>query len=206
MTHVDDAVFAQMRDGVLAPGALLEADDHLAACETCRARFAAIIAAESPHLGPEDIAALAEGAGSLEAQAHLAACPLCADEVRALAPFVTQVDGYARGRRRMVGRVAAGIAAALVVSTGAWWLTRAARPDGGAAVLTSLDAARRLSPRNSAWINELTPQAAADAARHFQQSRPHDHLLIGALWEQAGDSLRAADEYRAFLKEKTGQP
>src|SRR5690242_8389860 len=103
MTHLDDATLAKIRDGVLSPSALLAADDHLAGCEICRARFAAIVAADSAHLGPEEIAALATGAGSLEAQSHVSACPECADQVRALVPFAEQVDAYARGRPRVTG-------------------------------------------------------------------------------------------------------
>lgn len=225
MTHVDDAALVKMRDGMLSPDELLEADDHLAGCEACRARFAAIIATESAHLEPEEIARLATGVGSLEAQSHLASCRLCADQVRELMPFADQVDDYAKGRPRVLGRVAAGLAAAIVVASGAWWLSRGARPDGGAAVIASVDAARAvvlhdggrtlsldvtgqlqggqgLSARDSAWT--------VDALRGIPLrgpltgAAPGGHLLKGALAERAGDWRHAAEEYRALSEENPG--
>lgn len=205
MTHVSDAVLAQMRDGVLAPRALLDADDHLAECEACRVRFAAIIAGESPHLGAEEIAALAAGAGSLEAQAHLSACRMCADEVRAMEPFVAQVDAYASGQRRVMSRVAVGVAAAIVVASGAWWVSRGARSDAGASVMAAVPSAR-----DSAWMMDalrgvpLRGLSATDAKEVLRQVPADEHLLRGALAEQAGDRATAATEYRAYAAEHPG--
>jgi hypothetical protein len=194
MTHVDDATLAQLRDGdrALTPAAVLEVDDHLAGCQTCRARFAAVIAAGG--------------------------APLDSEGITALRPFATEVEAYRSGRRRAALRVAAGLAAAIVVAAGVWWLSGNVRPGGGAAVMAAVDAARTLgaqghSARDSAWIVDalrgapLRGLSAAEAARVAEQVRqdtPNEHLLIGALEEQAGDRARAAQEYRALLAEHPG--
>jgi hypothetical protein len=194
MTHVDDATLAQLRDGdtALTPAAVLEVDDHLASCEMCRARFAAVIAAGGAPPDSEGIAALM--------------------------PFAAEVEAYRSGRRRAIERVAAGLAAAIVVATGVWWLSENSRPGGGAAVMAAVDAARSLdaqghTARDSAWIVDalrgaplrgLSATEASRVAEEVRRDSPNEHLLIGALEEQAGDRARAALEYRALLAEHPG--
>ncbi len=170
MTHIEDAVLVQMCEGdsALTPAGLLEADDHLASCEHCRARLATVIAAGSTHLESESIA---------------------------LMPFAAEVDTYLSGRRRAAVRVASGLAAAIVVATGAWWLSDNLRPVDGAAVMAAADAAR---------AHGLSASAAAAAAEDARRTTPGDHLLIGALEEQAGHRERALEEYRALLAEHPG--
>jgi len=183
VTHVDDAILAEMRDGTLAPRALLDADDHLAACERCRARFA---------------------------------------EIMAMGSFVAEVDAYAKGRPRAIGRLVAGLAAALVVATGVWWLSRAARPDSGAALMASVDAAngvvhdggrdlsldasgqlrggQGLSSRDSGWtVDALRGVPLRDGST--TGPAPEGHLVKGALAERSGDWPHAAEEYRALREE-----
>jgi hypothetical protein len=167
MTHIDDGTLVQLRDGggALMPAAVLEADDHLTSCEACRARLAAAIATE------------------------------CAEDARALMPFAADVEAYRSGRPRAVLRFAAGLAAAIVVATGVWWLSGNARPGGDAAVMAAVDAAR---------ARGLSASAAAAAAEEARRTTPGDHLLIGALEEQAGHRERALEEYRALLAEHPG--
>lgn len=170
MTHIDDAVLVQMRDGdgALTPAGLLEADDHLAGCETCRARLATVIAAGSAHVDAESVALL---------------------------PFAADVEAYLSGRRRATLRIAAGLAAAIVVGAGAWWLSGTSRSGGDVAVMAAVDAAR---------ARGLSAGAAAAAADQARRTTPGDHLLIGALEEQAGHRERALEEYRALLAEHPG--
>jgi hypothetical protein len=165
--HVEHATLEQMRDGGLAPDALLVADQHLAECDACRARLAVVVAATSSHLAPEDISALASGSGSLEAQSHVGHCRQCAADVRALAEFAGDVDAYTTRRSRMVGRIAAGVAAAVVVASSAWWLSRGATRD--TAIMASIESAPTALPKPVAaeWnvpAGRLTPAAAVDAA------------------------------------------
>lgn len=184
MTHVDDLILVQMRDGTLEPRPLLDADDHLAVCERCRTRFA---------------------------------------EIMAMGSFVAEVDAYARGRPRVMGRAVAGVAAALVVATGVWWLSRAARPDSGAAFMASVDAAngvslhdggrdlsldangqlrggQGLSSRDSAWtVDALRGVPLRNAST--PGPAPEGHLVKGALAERSGDWPHATEEYRALSAE-----
>jgi Putative zinc-finger len=236
VTHLGRDALVRMRDGELAPADLLAADAHVASCESCRTRLAAVVAAGSPHLSPEDLAALVDGMGSFEARAHMARCPQCTADFQALAGFAGDVVTATVKPWRLASRLVAGLAAAVVVAAGIWWLGSG----GGAAVMTAIDAAPRpgeivwdwgrrialdstgqlsggegLSARDSAWIvdamhgaapRDLTPSAAGAAAQDMRRASPDAHLLIGALQEEAGDWQAAAAEYRALLDENPGSP
>lgn len=123
--HPSDSQIERYARRTLGPAELLEVDDHLAACESCRARAAglagtadavsglggALLPAGS-HLGDEQVAAFVDG--SLDArrrsdvQAHLRACADCAREVG-------ELETWARPRRRPRWGVYAAAAAAVLL-------------------------------------------------------------------------------------------
>lgn len=95
--HLSDVELHAFHAGRMEPEALLQSDDHLASCETCRGRLAALrpatdvddlvrgLAAPSAHLSDEDVTGfvmgvLDEGAARNAAQ-HLEVCQDCARQV-----------------------------------------------------------------------------------------------------------------------------
>src|SRR5579883_1586359 len=96
-SHLTDEQIARYRGRTLAPVDLLDADDHLAGCNTCRGRLAQALDVRdatlqlrsrlADHLDYEATVACAEGAGTPDAQQHVAECDLCAGEVADLRAF-----------------------------------------------------------------------------------------------------------------------
>lgn len=107
--HLSTQSLEQYRQRALSPAELLVADDHLAACEHCRARAgedgqseqllraldanlqAGALGAEREHLPFEQIAALVDNgldrADREVAESHLELCRMCADEADDLRAF-----------------------------------------------------------------------------------------------------------------------
>src|SRR5262249_34282013 len=113
--HLSAEQFEQYRRQALAPLDLLAADDHLAACEACRAQLLAAEAAGAPpaaavreavhaaeaepfHLPEEQLAAYVDGqlAGADReiAESHLELCGQCAGEARELRAFKAMMSTY----------------------------------------------------------------------------------------------------------------
>ncbi|MGH9832339.1 MAG: anti-sigma factor family protein [Blastocatellia bacterium] len=107
--HFSEQLIEQYRQRALPPAELLDADDHLATCETCRQRLgdeqraqatarslrADLAATGLTHLAYEQLAAYVEG--SLDqtdreiADSHLELCAQCAEELDDLRAFATQI-------------------------------------------------------------------------------------------------------------------
>jgi hypothetical protein len=108
--HLSEQLIERYRQRALPPAELLDADDHLAACEMCRQRLgderraqatarslrADLAATGLTHLAYEQLAAYVEG--SLDqtdreiADSHLELCAQCAEELGDLRAFATQMD------------------------------------------------------------------------------------------------------------------
>jgi hypothetical protein len=141
MPHLSDREIEAYRGGTAPPDALLAADDHLAACTTCRSRAAAVQGAGrgvdelqeavlpvESHFTDEQVAALVEDPTDRVPAAlreHLVACRTCAREVDALRG---ETSYPAAGRRRIAYAVAAAAVIAVVVPAVLLW--RSGAPGG----------------------------------------------------------------------------
>lgn len=96
-SHLTDEQIARYRGRTLAPADLLDADDHLVGCDSCRDRLvrtydlsgeaARLRVSLAAHLDYEATVACAEGRGTPEDLEHVAECDLCAGEVADLRAF-----------------------------------------------------------------------------------------------------------------------
>jgi anti-sigma factor RsiW len=113
MHHPAAELLDAYRNRRLSGAALLELDDHLASCETCRGRLASdertrsavaaiqadLLAASPPsdHLSSEDLVSYVDGVlppVEMElADAHLASCAACADDVADLRAYKQTLAG-----------------------------------------------------------------------------------------------------------------
>lgn len=134
--HTSDAALQHLRDGQLPPAECLDVDRHLAECEGCRDRLGRIAAATTPHLAPDVIAAVAAGTASVEerwqAHSHAAVCSRCAGDLESLTVFAGQMASHHKRTWRIPKALTAGLAAALVVGIGVWWLGRGPARNGAA--------------------------------------------------------------------------
>ncbi len=110
--HFSAQLIERYRQRALPPTELLDADDHLAACELCRRQLddeqrtqavarslhADLAATGLTHLAYEQLAAYVEGALDQTdreiADSHLELCAQCAEELDDLRAFATQMDAY----------------------------------------------------------------------------------------------------------------
>jgi hypothetical protein len=148
-SHLTDEQIARYRGRTLAPADLLDADDHLAGCGTCRDRLAhrydlagagaRLRVSLAEHLDYEATVACAEGRGTPEAREHVAECDLCAGEVADLRAFqgelqrprtVTEIPVRKPWRERISRKwLAAAAVVALASELGFWsWLNHRVRP------------------------------------------------------------------------------
>jgi hypothetical protein len=113
--HLTEHLIERYRGRVLQPADLLDADDHLAACEICRRRLADegrvqaagrslrrdLAATGLTHLAFEQLASYVEGgldpADREIADSHLELCPQCAAELDGLRAFATQMEAHPPG-------------------------------------------------------------------------------------------------------------
>jgi anti-sigma factor RsiW len=149
MPHPPAGQLAAYRDRRLSGAALLELDDHLAGCETCRGRLALddrlrsavtliradLRAASAPfdHVSSEDLGRYVDGAlppADMEAaDAHVASCEACAEDVADLRAYkqTLAVAGahwrFAQRWRASRPRVVAAMASAAALLGLAAWLT-----------------------------------------------------------------------------------
>src|SRR6266404_507363 len=111
--HLSAQIIERYRQGSLPPAELLDADDHLTACEICRqhagdeARVQAagrsvrseLAATGLTHLDYEELESYVEGTlDQLDreiADSHLELCEQCAGELGELRAFTTEMDAYA---------------------------------------------------------------------------------------------------------------
>jgi hypothetical protein len=155
-SHLSDEQIARYRGRTLAPADLLDADDHLVGCDTCRDRLARTLdtlragsrlrASLATHLGYEAVVACAEGRGTPEDRQHLAECDLCAGEVADLRAFQGELREQPRAVVEMPARkpwqarisrkwLAAAAVVALAAELGFWsWLNHRARPAAVASI------------------------------------------------------------------------
>jgi hypothetical protein len=110
--HLSAQLIERYRQRMLPPAELLDADDHLAACEMCRQQLgdkqlvqatarslrAELAATRLTHLAYEQLVAYVEG--SLDQtdretmESHLSLCAQCAAELADLRAFAAQMDAY----------------------------------------------------------------------------------------------------------------
>lgn len=113
--HLTEQLIERYRRRALQPAELLDADDHLAACEICRRRLADegrvqaagrslrrdLAATGLTHLDYEQLASYVEGAldpADREiADSHLELCPQCAAELNELRAFATEMEALPAG-------------------------------------------------------------------------------------------------------------
>lgn len=187
--HTSDTALRQLRDGRLPPAECLDLDRHIEECDVCRDRLERIDAETAPHLTPELIAAVAAGTASPEdrwrARNHAAVCGRCAGDLESLTAFADQMASYRKRTWRLPRQLTAGLAAALVVGVGVWWLGRGA-PGNGAAATTAIDAA----PAAGATIVDAGRTLALDANRELTGgtgfSTTDSERIVGMLREAAG--------------------
>jgi hypothetical protein len=138
------------------------------------------------HIDDGTLVQLRDGGGALmpaavlEADDHLTSCEAC--RARLAAAIATECAEDARALMPFATEVEA---------------YRSGRPRAVLRFAAGLavDAAR---------ARGLSASAAAAAAEEARRTTPGDHLLIGALEEQAGHRERALEEYRALLAEHPG--
>ena len=149
MQHPPDERLDAYRDRRLSGAALLELDDHLAGCETCRSRLASnewlqsavrviqadlhAASAPSEHVSVEDLGRYVDGAlpppDMTRADAHVAACAACAEDaadLRAYKQTLAAAGGhwrFAQRWRASTPRVVAAMASAAALLALAAWLT-----------------------------------------------------------------------------------
>jgi hypothetical protein len=187
--HTSDTTLRQLRDGGLAPAECLDVDRHLEECAVCRDRLGHIDAETAAHLPPDLIAAVAAGAASPEdhwrARNHAAVCSRCAGDLESLTAFADQMAAYRKRAWRIPQQLTAGLAAALVVGVGVWWLGRGA-PGNGAGAMAAVEAA----PTGGATIVDGGRTLALDANRRLTGgagvSTTDSERIAGILREAAG--------------------
>ncbi|MFI5006333.1 MAG: zf-HC2 domain-containing protein [Solirubrobacterales bacterium] len=133
--HLADAQLEGYARRTLPPMDLLAVDDHLAACDACRSRAAALAGVEGAladlrggllpiesHLSDAQVVEYAagepSGAANASLDAHLEACPTCAREVRDMRAFARRRPG------RRGGAYAAAAAALIALATASLMLWR----------------------------------------------------------------------------------
>lgn len=149
-SHLTDEQIARYRGRTLAPADLLDADDHLAGCESCRERLASgldagrqaarLLVELSTHLDYDDIVACVEGRGTEGQQRHLGACDMCRAEVADLGAFRVELQEtlrkpvagaveIPRKAKRSWKWLAAAAVVALAADIGFWaWLNGRVKP------------------------------------------------------------------------------
>jgi anti-sigma factor RsiW len=117
--HLTDEQLRQYRARSLSATDLLSASDHLAACEMCRKRLAALRADSrqvitqaldapelSAHLSGEELAAYMHSSLAEEERAfaehHLASCRMCEQDLQELRAFADSLNYARSGERRRV--------------------------------------------------------------------------------------------------------
>jgi hypothetical protein len=172
MEHISNPELRAFFDRQLPPDRLLEVDDHLAVCLACRAaleREARVgpavaglqvdFAATEPHLEYEQLLGLAEGRKvPAEVEHHAKLCSSCAHEVEELRKFVAETDKVsrvfrvvdpvvprARIARWLPNLIWSGLAAAILLGAGLYWLGSHHAPPGGTTVASLRDGDHELS-------------------------------------------------------------
>jgi hypothetical protein len=138
MTHLDAITARQYRERRLPPDELLEASEHLAECDSCRAATSSganvdslldALTEEALHLDPDQLASYVDGTLTpFERKSfdeHLTSCASCADDVDDLRR--TAIAIAPRPQKRANWAVAAAVAAALILPA-TYFLTRPAAP------------------------------------------------------------------------------
>lgn len=204
--HLNDDRLRAFVTGSLTAAELLEADDHLAGCEACRARLAEHggpaamgelvdgIRPPAVHLTDDDVLLFAQGRVPPEQafalRRHLAECEICQRQIDELSAWTKSP----RLRRPAIAAVAA--AAVLVicaVSARMWYSQRAVQPAPAAQdVLQSLSSVSRSrietalrtgTAAEPAFMPDLAPpretlMGRADAASGFDISGPVGTAVI----------------------------
>ena len=132
-THLTDAELLDFSQGVLAPDRLLEVDDHLAACDSCRTRAARLtnadarlhgFALETPLVHVDDdemqqfVRRKLDAPQAAAVRRHLGACAMCAEHVRDLEGWIAAPSA----RLPRWAAIAAAVLVAALVPLAIWQL------------------------------------------------------------------------------------
>ena len=144
--HFTDADLERYLDGALTPEALLEADDHVAACPACRDRLAARrdpttaaralrgAATGDLHATDEDIQAYVTGVlgpdDRMRLDEHAAGCPTCARQMDELRAWVKTPAPPSAASVMWKYALAAAAVFAVSITLGYWQAMRHAEPAG----------------------------------------------------------------------------
>ncbi len=202
MEHISNPELRAFFERHLPPDRLLEVDDHLAGCDACRealereARVGPAVttlqvdfAAPEPHLEYAQLLSLAEGRTvPAEVEHHATRCSFCANEVEDLRNFVTEtvdvvrtlrvvqpVASGARISRWHLSLIWSGLAAAVLLGAGFYWLGSHHAPPGETTLASLRDGDHELSLDKSGRLH------GAEGLEPEQQQAMQTALASGRL-------------------------
>jgi hypothetical protein len=175
--HLSDTELRDFKTGALAPDDLLRADDHLSACDQCRARAVALLVGEpADHLSDDDLQLFVQGRldpGAYDAaRHHLANCSTCAGQAADLRAWIQPTAAPRIQQRRLA--LAAAILAAAVIPTVIWQM-RSGRQN----TPPSLSGIEALAPAEQARVQAALSAGAASLPDFMADVKSSREVLMG---------------------------
>lgn len=175
--HLSDTELRNFKSGALAPDDLLRADDHLSACEQCRARAIALLVSQpATHLQDDELQLFVHGRLDPDnydaARHHLTNCSTCARQVADLRAWAKPTIAPQVQRRWLA--LAASIVVAAVIATLIWQM-RSGRQNP-----PSLSGIEALGQPEQSLVRAALSAGAASSPDFMADVKSSQEVLMGA--------------------------